>query len=250
VRRRIVAGAVLFAALAILLYSPLPGRLRRLLPSDRADAPSRRPGDFPQHMADVAAARVSHPRVVWLGDSIASRWLTTGRAAWDRWIAPLSAASLAVGQDRVEHLLWRLESGEFDGVYPEVVVLSIGTNDLSLRPAPEIAAGIARCVADCRRLWPGCRVVAMGVLPRRDRGSVFYREDLIALNRRLADLDDGDRVRFLDLTPYLEGDDRYLRPEYSEDGLHLTAAAYEVWGRVVRPMLGSGPDHAGIRIAP
>jgi beta-glucosidase len=201
--------------------------------------PIPRPIRTARYAGLLDAARARQPGVLFLGDSIAARWLTTGRPVWDRAFAPLGAASLGVGEDRTEHLLWRLESGELAGIDPGAVVLMIGTNNLSRCEPGAIAAAIERIAARCRAIWPAAPIVVMGILPRSDRGSVRLNAAGRLVNARLAGLDDGSRVRFLDLagdlaTPDHEG---RLRPEMGTDGLHLSVDGYRVWARALAGFL-------------
>ena len=48
-----------------------------------------------------------------------------GRSATSR----CKAANFGIGGDRTQHVLWRIENGELDGIKPKVVVLMIGTNN-------------------------------------------------------------------------------------------------------------------------
>src|SRR5262249_30593632 len=76
--------------------------------------------------------------VVFLGDSLTSRWATAGKATWDRLFAPLGAVNLGVGEDRVENVLWRVRNGALDGLHPQAVVLLIGTNNLGHNTAGQL----------------------------------------------------------------------------------------------------------------
>lgn len=72
-----------------------------------------------QHAQDVKA--------VFLGDSITEGWAGNGKQVWQQHYQPRHAYNYGIGGDRTEHVLWRLEHGEFEKVSPKVVVLMIGT---------------------------------------------------------------------------------------------------------------------------
>lgn len=40
--------------------------------------------------------------------------------AWDTYFAPLNSLNFGIGGDCTEHVLWRIENGELDGVNPKV----------------------------------------------------------------------------------------------------------------------------------
>ena len=118
-----------------------------------------------RHREASALMRARQPDIVMLGDSITHFWggepvggRRTGVEEWDRFFAGRTVVNLGYGWDRTENVLWRLENGEFEGVTPKVVVLMIGTNNITLNTPDEIAAGVdgdlrddSRAVARRRR---------------------------------------------------------------------------------------------------
>src|SRR5262245_28943233 len=71
--------------------------------------------------------------VYFVGDSIARRWGATDYpellANWKANFFGWNAADFGWGADRVEHMLWRIENGELDGVNPKIMVILAGTNN-------------------------------------------------------------------------------------------------------------------------
>jgi len=65
-------------------------------------------------------------KVVFLGDSITSHWLTEGKQVWDQRYANRSAYNYGIGGDTTQNVLWRIQNHEMDGLNPKVVVLLIG----------------------------------------------------------------------------------------------------------------------------
>jgi lysophospholipase L1-like esterase len=132
------------------------------------------------HEDFVQIARQGGVDVLFLGDSITDLWrydvlggIPRGKAVWDRDFAPLHAANFGISGDRTQHVLWRIEHGELDGISPKVVVLLIGTNNTGTEPdgrirnsAPEIIAGVTAIVGEVRARLPGARILLMGVFPR------------------------------------------------------------------------------------
>src|SRR2546427_7661080 len=68
------------------------------------------------------------------GDSITRRWGATDypemQANWKQNFFGWNAADFGWGADTIQNILWRLENGELDGVYPKVIVLLAGTNNV------------------------------------------------------------------------------------------------------------------------
>ena len=44
--------------------------------------------------------------------------------------------NLGIGGDRTQHVLWRLDNGNIDGIKPKLAVLMIGTNNSAARTRP------------------------------------------------------------------------------------------------------------------
>ena len=69
-----------------------------------------------------------------LGDSITRRWGATDYpdflAHWTRTFSGWNAADFGWGADGIEHILWRIEHGELDGISPKAIVLLAGTNNV------------------------------------------------------------------------------------------------------------------------
>ena len=82
-----------------------------------------------RHEGFVAQARQGGIEVLFLGDSITDGWRSKGKAVWEAQYATRHAANFGIGGDRTQHVLWRMEHGELDGIKPKVVVLMIGTNN-------------------------------------------------------------------------------------------------------------------------
>ena len=88
-----------------------------------------------------------------LGDSIVRRWGALDYpellANWTANFFGWNAANFGWGADRIEHVLWRLENGELDGVQPKVIVVLAGTNNVGTEPGGEEKSRTSH--AACRR---------------------------------------------------------------------------------------------------
>ena len=92
----------------------------------------RDPNWVKRHDGFVEIAKAGNVDVLFIGDSITDAWRRPspdGKAVWDANFAPLRAANFGISGDRTQHLLWRLQNGELDGIKPKAVVMMIGTNN-------------------------------------------------------------------------------------------------------------------------
>ena len=94
------------------------------------------------HKSFVAIAQKGEAQVVFLGDSITAGW-NGQKALFEKEYGQYKAANFGIGGDQVQHVLWRVENGEFEGIKPKAVVLMIGTNNAG-NPAhtPELIANV------------------------------------------------------------------------------------------------------------
>ena len=232
------------AALPILAFSVGAwAEGRSMAPTNTAIVPEPRPGAWGEvHLGFVEAARKGDVDLLFLGDSITALWGKTAPAIWSRHYAPRKAANFGIGGDRTQHVLYRLDHGELEGIRPKVVVLLIGTNNLADNSDDEVAEGVGAVVGRLRDKRPESKVLLLGLFPRgsnRNPAQVSTAPDprVARLNARLAKLDDGKDVKFLDLGPaFLDGAGQVPRA-IEPDFLHLSRKGYQAWADAMEPTL-------------
>jgi len=189
------------------------------------------------HEAFVARAKQGHLDLLFLGDSITAGWLWDkgGLNVWNKYYAPRHAADFGIGYDRIQNVLWRIEHGELDGIKPKVVVLLIGTNNAGnedngkpRNTTPEIVEGVTTLVKELRVRLPESKVLLLGIFPRGEKGDPV-REQVKEVNLQLARLDDGKRVRFLDIGSRILEPDGTLSRQIMPDLLHPNERGYQIW---------------------
>lgn len=212
--------------------------------------PEPRAGNWmKRHEAFVAEAKAGGIAVLFVGDSITDFWRNPGprggRNVWDREFAPLHAANFGISGDRTQHVLWRLQHGEVDGLHPQAVVLMIGTNNTGLerdkktvRNTPEqTIAGVTAVVKELRTRLPESRLLLLAIFPRGATPADPQRAEIDFINHRIAGLADGRQVRFLDLGPDFLSPDGTLAKEIFPDFLHPNEKGYEIWAKAMKPVL-------------
>jgi len=227
----LLGAAPLLRSAETVYQSPVPpGGNRAAVAAPRGDWESMVQGKFDRYGN-------KHADIVFDGDSITNRWETTGRDVWKQRYEG-KAADFGIEGDRVENVLWRLSKGQLDGVDPKVVVLMIGTNNVSRQDSAEnIAAGIKVLVDQYLEAAPHAHLVLMGIFPRgkdtQDRG----RLEAAKINQILSGYA-GDRVSYVDLaSKFLEPDGSFSPDVMSADFIHPNAKAYVIWDAAIAPLV-------------
>ncbi len=191
------------------------------------------------HESFVAIAREGKARLVFLGDSITAGWKGQ-QATWDKAFGKYQPANFGIGGDRTQHVLWRIENGELEGIKPKAVAIMIGTNNSGSDPADGIARGITKIVATVRAKQPQAKILLLAVFPRGSKPDGALNEQnekLKQVNAIIAKLDDGKSVFFLDIgekfVPAGGPIDKAIMPDF----LHLSGKGYEIWADAISPKL-------------
>jgi lysophospholipase L1-like esterase len=175
--------------------------------------------------------------VLFIGDSITQGWNGAGKKVWADRYAQHQAANFGIGGDRTQHVLWRIENGELDGIKPKVVVLMIGTNN-GPNSAEEVTAGVKKIVEQIHAKIPDTKVLLLGIFPRGEKAeNNKAREKLQKVNAELAKLDDGKKTRYLEIWKQFLTEDGTLTKEVMPDGLHLSEKGYTIWADSMQPLL-------------
>ncbi len=176
--------------------------------------------------------------VIFFGDSITQGWGGDGKDVWDKTYAPLGAVNYGIGGDTTRQVLWRILNGEVEGLNPKLVVLKIGTNnlynDLNSGSDEEIADGITKIVSTLREKLPNTKILLLGVLPRQND---YFSGRAKRINEIIKKLDNGQTVRFLDMSDKFQTELGKVKPElYVPDQLHLAKPGYELWAATMKPL--------------
>ena len=180
--------------------------------------------------------------LLFIGDSITQGWEGPGKAAWSEKYGKRNAVNLGIGGDRTQHVLWRLDNGNIEGIKPKLAVIMIGTNNSGSNTSEQIADGITAIVKKLRDKLPETKILLLGIFPRGADDENKNRQVNMKANEIAAKLADGKMVEYLDISSKFLDDKRVLSKEVMPDLLHLTPAAYQTWadaieGHVAR-MLG------------
>ncbi|HEY0008462.1 MAG TPA: GDSL-type esterase/lipase family protein [Tepidisphaeraceae bacterium] len=193
-----------------------------------AAVPTNR-GTDEYHQALNAIAAKGDIDLLFVGDSITMAWKSDGRGVWDERYAPLKAANFGLGGDKTEHVLWRMQNGNLDGIKPKVVVLLIGTNNVGRISSEDLAGGITANVQEINKRLPDAKVLLMGLFPRGETPDNKHRIQVAEVNAIISKLDDGKRVFFTDIGSQMILPDGQIDKAFLPDLLHLSSKGYKLW---------------------
>jgi lysophospholipase L1-like esterase len=225
-------------SLSVLLLLSSLGQAPEAPKGEKPWEPARRVAEYPwmptanwnaRHDKFLRRAGEGSVEILFLGDSITEGW--GNNAIWRERYTPQRAANFGIGGDTTQNVLWRVTHGEVDGLAPKVVVLMIGTNNFGLHDdGPEdVARGVAAIVHELTRRLPDSKILLLGMFPRDEQPGTDHRKRIEEANKRIACLDDGSTVRYLDLGPKLTREDGTIDPAIMPDYLHLSEAGYKIW---------------------
>jgi lysophospholipase L1-like esterase len=196
-----------------------------------------------RHEGFLAEAKGGKFDIVFLGDSITDGWRKGGKEVWNKLYAPHGALNLGISGDRTQHVLWRIEHGELDGLKPKVVVLMIGTNNTGKErdgsprnSAAETIEGVTAIVKSIQAKLPGSKLLLLAVFPR-GKVDAPERAQIKEINAALAKLDDSKTIKFLDIGKAFLAEDGSIPKSMMPDLLHPNAEGYQRWADAMEPTL-------------
>jgi len=209
--------------------------------TNTAIIPVSRVGAITNRQALVLNRAKEHPGdydIEFIGDSITQGWEVRGSNVWNEYYGNRKVINMGVSGDRTQHVLWRFEHGQLDGIKAKVAVVMIGTNNSNRDDNTEtdILDGVTAIVNQIRQRQPDTKVLLLGIFPR---GKTFnaQRGKILEVNQALARLDDGKQVFYLDFGSQFIGNDGSISPKIMPDALHPNDAGYKIWANAMEPKL-------------
>jgi lysophospholipase L1-like esterase len=213
-------------------------------PQPAAVVPVPRQGNWMRRQ-DAINARVKQGNVdlVFIGDSITQGWEGKGKEVWNKFYGKRNAANLGISGDQTQHVLWRLENGNIDGISPKLAVIMIGTNNAGAKQkAEDIAAGVKVIVEKLREKLPQTKLLLLAIFPRgadekdpRRDDKLKFNETNIKVNEIISKLADDKMVFYMDINDKFLDSDHKLTKEIMPDFLHPDAKGYTIWAEAIEP---------------
>jgi len=214
--------------------------------TNAAIIPVSRTGSATNRQSQVLQRAKDNPGpcdIAFIGDSITQGWEGNGKNVWTNYYGGRKCLNFGVGGDRTEHVLWRFEQGQLDGIKPKVAVLMIGTNNSNKNrdgteqySEAEILEGVQSIVKQIRERLPDTKIILLGIFPRGQNFST-QRGKVLQINQALAKLDDGKTIFYIDFGSQLIENDGSISKTIMPDYLHLSEQGYEIWAKAIEPKL-------------
>lgn len=182
---------------------------------------------------------LSKNQIVFVGDSI------TDLFPLDDYFADLDLATYnrGIGGDNTSGLLNRLKVSIFD-LKPSKIVLMIGINDVNGNVKSEtILANYREILTRIQAELPNTKVYCMSLTPMNMQLSANIdvaksNRTILEINPQLKTLVESyTNATYLDLFSHVANSDNTLIQAYSDDGIHLNSAGFEIWAKLIKPYL-------------
>lgn len=195
---------------------------------------------FAEKNAALAPPAKGEKRVVFLGNSITEGWLKHHKTFFEE---NKNYVNRGISGQTSEQFLLRFRSDVIN-LRPYKVIINVGTNDIAENTRPyneDYTFGNIVSMVELARANK-IKVVLSSVLPS---ASFSWRKDMKdapvkieALNARIKAYAQKEKLPYIDYyTPMVYGEKRELNPAYTYDGVHPTAAGYEVMEKLVQEVL-------------
>jgi len=178
-----------------------------------------------------AKARQGKIDLIYIGDSIVQRYEGVGKPVWDHYYAPRNALNLGISGDRTQHVIWRLDHGNIDGINPKLAIVMIGQNNGGHNSATEIAEGVTEVVKRIRTKLPDTKILLLGIFQRREKPTP-ERAVLAEANEIISKLADSS-ISYMDINSVFVQPDGTIPASLMPDYEHPSELGFKRWAEAV-----------------
>ena len=191
-----------------------------------------------RHKAVNERVQQGNSDLIFIGDSITHGWENVGSKTWQEYYADRNAVNMGFSGDRTQHVLWRLDNGNIEGINPKAAVIMIGTNNSNGddNTAEEIADGIIAICGRLREKLPETKILLLAIFPRGQIPSA-QREKNAQASKLASRIADGKMIYYLDIGEQFLESDKSLTKEIMPDYLHLSPRGYGIWAESINDKL-------------
>ena len=192
---------------------------------------------MPRHNAVNERVAQGNVDLILIGDSITHGW-DNQKDLWEKYYAPRNTVNMGFSGDRTQHVLWRLENGEIDGIDPKLAVIMIGTNNSNGtdNTAEEVGDGIIAICSKLRTELPQTKILILAVFPRNAKPGPQRQKNATA-SKIASQIADGRMIHYMDINSEFLTDDGTLTKAIMPDLLHPNKKGYTIWAEAIEPKI-------------
>jgi|GEM_PF-78616 len=190
------------------------------------------------HLKQKQKLSEGNKQILWLGDSITHQWSNTGKESWDKLAQSYSIINLGIGGDKIENLLWRISDLDWNSIEPKIIVVMIGTNNISHEnnTPQQIYKGIIETTEKLHHLAPNSKIILFNIFPRGDNSNNPNRKIAKSINTELEAVSWPPHVHYHTFWNELLEPDGSISSILLPDTRHLSAKGFEQWAEEVKPL--------------
>ena len=180
--------------------------------------------------------------LIFLGDSITQMWRwespSHGMEIWDQYYSSRKVINMGICDERTQHVLWRVQTGNIGYTSPKVVVFMMGINNLRYEnhTAEEISDGLIAICYNLRKKLRKTKILLLAIFPYGPEPGPD-RERMKKASLLASRIADNNKIHYLDINDKFLDSDGNLSPDIFPDYLHPNANGYKIWAEAIEPKL-------------
>jgi lysophospholipase L1-like esterase len=176
-------------------------------------------------------------RAVFLGNSITDSWIRESPEFFES----NNFVDRGISGQTSPQMLLRFRQ-DVIALHPRAVVIECGTNDIAGNTGPSTLEMIEDNIMSMAELAKAHKIkVILGSVPPSIkfgwRPDLQPADKIIALNAWIKDYAAKNHFQYLDYYSFLVNDEKGMKPEYSEDGVHPNKAGYVIMEKIAEPAI-------------
>ncbi len=138
--------------------------------------------------------------------------------------------------------------------YPGKIYITLGTNALTFMTDEQFLYYYNQMISQLQEKLPNTIIYVCSITPttaaEAQKRPIFAAERLYVVNNQIAKMCNELGVNFVNLHEALAGEDGYLNPAWSGDGIHLKPEYYSIWVQYLMTHTVHRPDNPYIPGSP
>lgn len=184
---------------------------------------------YQEKVAQFSQNPGSQQDIFLVGDSL------TDQGNWIELLNKTNIKNRGISGDPTTGVLNRLD--EIINAQPRQIFIMIGVNDLwnEDKTVDEIISNYREILTKFQKETPKTQVYIQSLLPINDQDYPIKisNETIMEVNQKLQGLATEFKYEYLNIYPHFIDKSNQLKPNYTNDGVHLTIEGYQVWAKAI-----------------